>query len=103
YVDADPPLTAFRGGILRFKNASPRYDFFLSFYSEAGAYPMIRQANDLGFTRTAQCGIYNSGGEAVDPTFWENVGDAGQYLLTENVGLPKSAWNDKTKAFVAAQ
>ena len=101
-VDADPNLTDFTAQILRFKSNSPPYDFFLSIYAEAGAYPMIRQAHDLGFAPTANCGIYNSGGEAVDPTFWENVGEAGKYLVTENVGLPKAAWNDKTKAFVAA-
>ncbi len=100
-VDADPNLTDFTAQILRFKSESPAYDFFLTIYSEAGAYPMIRQAHDLGFAPTANCGIYNSGGEAVDPTFWENVGAAGQWLATENVGLPKAAWNDKTKAFVA--
>jgi branched-chain amino acid transport system substrate-binding protein len=55
----------------------------------------------LGFAPTPTCGIYNSGGESVDPTFWQNVGEAGKYLVTENVGLPKAAWNDKTKAFVA--
>jgi len=101
-VDADPNLTDFTAQILRFKSASPPYDFLLTIYSEAGAYPMVRQAHDLGFAPTAQCGIYNSGGQAVNPTFWENVGEAGKYLATENVGLPKSAWNDKTKAFVAA-
>ena len=101
-VDADPNLTDFTAQILRFKSAKPAYDFFISFYAEAGAYPMIRQSHDLGFAPNAGCGIYNSGGEAVDPTFWENVGAAGQYLVTENVGLPKAHWNDKTKAFVAA-
>lgn len=100
-VDADPNLTDFTAQILRFKSATPAYDFFISFFAEAGAYPMIRQAHDLGFAPTAECGIYNSGGESVDPTFWQNVGPAGQYLVTENVGLPKNAWNDKTKAFVA--
>jgi branched-chain amino acid transport system substrate-binding protein len=100
-VDADPNLTDFTAQILRFKSATPVYDFFISFYSEAGAYPMIRQAHDLGFAPNSACGIYNSGGESVDPTFWQNVGAAGQYLVTENVGLPKNAWNDKTKAFVA--
>src|SRR2546428_810610 len=30
------------------------------------------------------------------------VGQAGRYLVTELVGLPKNAWNDKTKAFVTA-
>jgi branched-chain amino acid transport system substrate-binding protein len=101
-VDADPNLTDFTAQILRFKSEKPAYDFFLSVYAEAGAYPMIRQSHDLGFAPTANCGIYNSGGESVDPTFWENVGDAGKYLCTENVGLPKASWNDKTKAFVAA-
>jgi branched-chain amino acid transport system substrate-binding protein len=101
-VDADPNLTDFTAQILRFKNATPPYDFFINFYSEAGAYPMIRQSHDLGFAPTPACGIYNSGGEAVDPTYWQNVGKAGQYLVTENVGLPKASWNDKTKAFVAA-
>jgi branched-chain amino acid transport system substrate-binding protein len=102
FVDADPNLTDFTAQILRFKNTSPAFDFFISFYAEAGAYPMIRQAKELGFAPTPTCGIYNSGGEAVDPTFWENVGDAGKYLVTENVGVPKNAWNDKTKAFVTA-
>ena len=100
-VDADPNLTDFTAQILRFKSETPPYDFFFSIYAEAGAYPMIRQSHDLGFAPTPNCGIYNSGGEAVDPTFWQNVGDAGKYLVTENVGLPKAAWNDKTKAFVA--
>jgi branched-chain amino acid transport system substrate-binding protein len=43
-VDADPNLTDFTAQILRFKSNAPPYDFFLSIYSEAGAYPMIRQA-----------------------------------------------------------
>ncbi|MDR3537124.1 MAG: ABC transporter substrate-binding protein [Acetobacteraceae bacterium] len=101
-VDADPNLTDFTAQILRFKSNATPYDFFLAIYAEAGAYPMIHQAHDLGFAPTATCGAYLSGGEAVDPTFWENVGDAGTFLVTENVGLPKSAWNDKTKAFVAS-
>ena len=95
-------LTDFTAQILRFKSNTPPFDLFFNNYSEAGAYPMIKQSHDLGFAPTAGCAIYNNGGEAVDPTFWENVGDAGVYLLTENVGLPKNAWNDKTKAFVAS-
>jgi branched-chain amino acid transport system substrate-binding protein len=71
-------------------------------YSEAGAYPMISQAHTLGFAPTPHTGIANSGGPAVDPTFWKNVGEAGKYLITEIVGLPKNAWNDTTKTFVEA-
>jgi branched-chain amino acid transport system substrate-binding protein len=101
-VGADPNITEFTAQIERFKSHSPPYDFFMTEYSEAGAYPMVSQSHTLGFAPTAHTGIANSGGPAVDPTFWKNVGEAGKYLITEIVGLPKNAWNDKTKAFVAA-
>jgi branched-chain amino acid transport system substrate-binding protein len=101
-VGADPNSTEFTAQIERFKSHQPPFDFFMTAYSEAGTYPMVSQSHTLGFAPTARTGIGNSGGPAVDPTFWKNVGEAGKYLVTEIVGLPKSAWNDKTKAFVAA-
>ena len=101
-VGADPNSTEFTAQIERFKSHTPPYDFFMTDYSEAGAYPMVSQSYTQGFAPTAATGIANSGGPAVDPTFWKNVGDAGKYLVTEVVGLPKSAWNDTTKAFVDA-
>ena len=101
-VGADPNATEFTAQIERFKSHQPPFDFFMTAYSEAGAYPMVSQSHTLGFAPTPRTGIGNSGGPAVDPTFWKNVGEAGKYLVTEIVGLPKNAWNDKTKAFVAA-
>ena len=101
-VDADPSLTDFTAQLLRFKSKSPPFDFFFVEFSEAGAYSLVRDAHALGFAPTTATGMYLSGGPAVDPTFWKNVGGAGKYLLTENVGLPKAAFNNKTKAFVAA-
>ena len=101
-VGADPNSTEFTAQIERFKSHQPPFDFFMTAYSEAGAYPMISQSHTLGFAPSPRTGIANSGGPAVDPTFWKNVGEAGKYLVTEIVGLPKNAWNDKTKAFVAA-
>jgi branched-chain amino acid transport system substrate-binding protein len=101
-VGSDPNATEFTAQIERFKSHQPPYDFFMSIYSEAGAYPMVSQSYQLGFAPNAHAGIANTGGPAVDPTFWKNVGEAGKYLITELVGLPKNAWNDKTKAFVAA-
>jgi branched-chain amino acid transport system substrate-binding protein len=101
-VGADPNSTEFTAQIERFKSHTPPYDFFMTDYSEAGAYPMVSQSFTQGFAPTAATGIANSGGPAVDPTFWKNVGDAGKYLVTEVVGLPKNAWNDTTKSFVDA-
>ncbi len=101
-VDADPNATDFTAQILRYKSMSPPFDFFYTEFSEAGAYDLVRQAKELGFAPTAKCGMYNSGGSATDPTFWQNVGQSGVGLCTENVGLPRAAWNDKTRAFFAA-
>jgi branched-chain amino acid transport system substrate-binding protein len=101
-VGADLNQTEFTPQILRFKNHTPPYDFFASIYSEAGAYNMISQAASQGFAPTAATGLYNSGGPATDPTFWKTLGEAGKYVVTENPALPKSGWNDKTRAFVAA-
>jgi branched-chain amino acid transport system substrate-binding protein len=101
-VGADPNATEFTAQIERFKSHQPPFDFFMSVYSEAGAYPMVSQASQLGFAPTAQTGIGNTGGPAVDPTFWKNVGTAGVGLLTEIVSLPKAADNDVAKAFKAA-
>ena len=101
-VGADPTATEFTAQIERFKARQPAFDFFMTAYSLAGAYPLVSQSHTLGFAPSARVGMGNSGGPAVDPTFWKNVGEAGKYLVTEIVGLPKNAWNDKTKAFVAA-
>ncbi len=101
-VGADLNQTEFTAQILRFKNHTPPYDYFASIYSEAGAYNMISQAYSQGFAPSAATGLFNSGGPATDPTFWKTLGDAGKYVVTEIVELPKSGWNDKTRAFVAA-
>jgi branched-chain amino acid transport system substrate-binding protein len=101
-VGADPNATEFTAQIERFKSHQPPFDFFMTEYSEAGAYPLVSQSYTLGFAPTAQTGIGNSGGPAVDPTFWKNVGKGGVGLITEIVGLPKAAYNDTTKAFMAA-
>jgi branched-chain amino acid transport system substrate-binding protein len=101
-VGADPNATEFTAQIERFKSHQPPFDFFMTEYSESGAYPMVSQASQLGFAPTANTGIANSGGPAVDPTFWKNVGQAGVGLVTEIVSLPKSADNDVAKAFKAA-
>jgi branched-chain amino acid transport system substrate-binding protein len=101
-IGADPNSTEFTAQIERLKANNPPYDFFMTEFSEAGAYPLVSQSYQQGFAPSAHTGIANSGGPAVDETFWENVKDAGKYVLTENVGLPKNAWNNVTKEFNAA-
>jgi branched-chain amino acid transport system substrate-binding protein len=101
-IGADLDQKEFTAQIERLKSHKPAYDFFATMFSEAGLYALVSQAHSLGFAPTAHTGMYNSGGPATTPTFWQNVKDAGKYLITEVPGLPKSGWNSKTKAFVAA-
>jgi branched-chain amino acid transport system substrate-binding protein len=101
-VGVDLNQTEFTAEIQRLLAHKPAYDFFATAYSEAGLYPLVSQSKSLGFAPTSHTGMYNSGGPATTEAFWKNVGEAGLFLVTENPGLPKAKWNDKTKAFVAA-
>src|SRR2546425_6910931 len=44
-VGADPSATEFTAQIERFKSHQPPFDFFMTFYSEAGAYPLVSQSH----------------------------------------------------------
>ena len=101
-IGADLDQKEFTAQIERLKSHKPPYDFFATGFSEAGLYALVSQAHSLGFAPTAHTGMYNSGGPATTPTFWQNVGESGKYLVTEVPGLPKSGWNDKTRAFYTA-
>ena len=102
-IGADPTQTEFTAEIQRLLTHNPPYDFFANAFSEDdGAFALVNQSASLGFAPTAHTGLYNSGGPATTPTFWENVKDNGKYVVTEVPGLPKAKWNDKTRAFVAA-
>ncbi len=101
-IGADLDQKEFTAQIERLKTHNPPYDFFATAFSEAGLYALVNQSHTLGFAPTAKTGMYNSGGPATTPTFWQNVGENGKYLITEVPGLPKSGWNYKTRAFVAA-
>jgi len=101
-LGADPDQKEFTAQIERLKSHTPPYDFFATIFAAAGVYSLVSQAQTLGFAPTTHTGMFNSGGPATTPTFWQNVKDAGVYLITEVPGLPKSGWNAKTKAFYAA-
>ena len=101
-IGADQAATDFTGLLERLKAASPAYDFIMAEYSLAGAYPMISQSYQLGLAPSKTAGFANSGGPATTETFWQNTKEAGKYVITEIVGLPKAADNKVTKHFKSA-
>jgi branched-chain amino acid transport system substrate-binding protein len=66
---------------------------------------MIKQAYQLGFAPSKNTAILGAGMDTLYPGFWETVGDAGVYVLSNPAGLPgipKTKTSEKfTKAFKA--
>jgi len=98
-IGADQNATDFTAMLERLKATKPAYDFIMTEYSLAAAYPMISQSHQLRLAPSKTAGLANSGGPATTETFWQNVKGAGKYVVTEIVGLPKAADNDVTKRF----
>ncbi|RPI35293.1 MAG: ABC transporter substrate-binding protein [Chloroflexota bacterium] len=63
-----------------------------------GTGRILRQACDLGLAPTAQTAVYAA--DAQYPEYWENTGACGNYAVFTYVGLPKSLWNERTRAFM---
>lgn len=99
-VTAELNTTEWTSQMIRFKAHTPPYDLLLADFPAAGAYPLVNQSKIQEFAPSSQVAMYLMGGSAVDPTFWKVVGENGVHLVAEVVGLPKSGWNNKTKALV---
>jgi branched-chain amino acid transport system substrate-binding protein len=59
---------------------------------------MIKQAYELGFAPSKTCAILGAGMDTLYPGFWETVGQAGIYVLSNPAGLPglpKTATSEK--------
>lgn len=63
-----------------------------------GTGRVLRQACDLRLAPNAKTAVYAA--DAQYPEYWENTGECGNYAIFTYVGLPKSLWNEKTRAFM---
>ncbi|HVA38522.1 MAG TPA: ABC transporter substrate-binding protein [Candidatus Dormibacteraeota bacterium] len=88
--------------ILRLMNQPQRPDIFMIIVAGNSLYDIVRQACNSNFAPTAQTAIYSGGGPALEKELWENDGKCAVDLIAEDVALPKTQWNAKAKAFVAA-
>jgi len=91
----------FVADLLRIKSIRPRIDLLINGVTGTGGYRIIKQAHEIGLAPTPETGTYSTT-DIYYPEFWENVGDVGKYVVGFYVGLPKVAWNDKTRAFTNA-
>ncbi|MBN9244036.1 MAG: ABC transporter substrate-binding protein [Mesorhizobium sp.] len=91
----------FTPALLRLMNQSPRPDAIQMVVAGQAQYQLVKQACQLGLAPTAETKLIGSSG-LLQKEVWEVDGACAKNLLIVNVAQPKSQWNDKAKAFVAA-
>jgi len=98
---ADLTEEDFTPQLLRWKSMKPRPELFLGWMTGPAAYRLLNQSKEIGFAPTPET-LYKGESPVLFPEFWENCGENGLYVIMHEIGLPESAFNDKTRAFVAA-
>lgn len=100
---AERTTTDFTPQLLQLKRATPPVDFIVNGFTGAGELLMIKQAHELGLAPTHECAILGAGMDTLYPGFWDTVGEAGVYVLSNPAGLPglpKTPTSEKfTKVF----
>ena len=100
---AERTTTDFTPQLLQLKRAEPPVDFIVDGFTGAGELLMIKQAHELGLAPTHECAILGAGMDTLYPGFWDTVGEAGVYVLSNPAGLPglpKTSTSEKfTKVF----
>ena len=103
---AERTVTDFTPQLLQLKNATPPVDFLVDGFTGAGELLMIKQAYELGIAPSANCALLGAGMDTLYPGFWDTVGDAGVYVLSNPAGLPglpKTETSEKFKKVFMAR
>ena len=85
---AERTVTDFTPQLMQLKNTTPPVDFLVDGFTGAGELLMIKQAHQLGFAPTKKTAVLGAGMDTLYPGFWETVGEAGIYVLSNPAGLP---------------
>jgi branched-chain amino acid transport system substrate-binding protein len=102
-MSAERTVTDFTPQLMQLKSLQPPVDFLVDGFTGAGELLMIKQAHQIGFAPSKNTAILGAGMDTLYPNFWDTVGDAGVYVLSNPAGLPgipKTPVSDKFgKAF----
>lgn len=82
--------------LARFNQWDPPADMFFGSVTGPGAFRIIKQAYDMGFAPTPQTVFYATNA-CLNPEVWEVAGEAAQYIVVTQIGLPPSAYTEVTK------
>ncbi len=92
----DMKTEEFSETLTRFKNWKKKPDMFFGSVTGAGAFRIIKQAYDLGLAPSPETVFYATN-SCLNPEVWEVAGEAAQYIVVTQVGLPPTAYTEVTK------
>ena len=87
-MSAERTVTDFTPQLMQLKSLQPPVDFLVDGFTGAGELLMIKQAHQIGFAPSKNTAILGAGMDTLYPNFWDTVGDAGVYVLSNPAGLP---------------
>lgn len=85
---AERTVTDFTPQLLQLKRADPQPDLLIAGFTGSGLLLMLRQAYDLGLAPSKETAVFAAGADALEPEFWNVMGDAGVYVIGNPAGLP---------------
>ena len=87
-MSAERTVTDFTPQLMQLKNLQPPVDFLVDGFTGTGELLMIKQAHQIGFAPSKTTAILGAGMDTLYPNFWDTVGQAGVYVLSNPAGLP---------------
>lgn len=85
---AERTVSDFTPQLLQLKRMDPQPDLIVAGFTGSNLLLMLRQAYDLEVAPTADTAIFAAGADALEPEFWNVMGDAGVYVIANPAGLP---------------
>lgn len=80
--------TDFTPQLLQLRRADPKPDLVVAGFTGSALLLLLKQAADLGIAPTAETAIFSAGADALEPEFWNVMGDKGVYVIANPAGLP---------------
>ena len=99
---AERTVTDFTPQLLQLKRMEPRPDLIVAGFTGSNLLLMLRQATDLEVAPTAETAIFAAGADALEPEFWNVLGDAGVHVIANPAGLPGKPDTSMSREFAKA-
>lgn len=99
---AERTVSDFTPQLLQLKRADPKPDLIVAGFTGSNLLLMLRQAADLGVAPSTDTAIFAAGSDALEPEFWNVVGEGGVGVIANPAGLPGKPDTEKSRAFAKA-